>query len=134
VSRVTEEQRLERHRRVGRVIRAARGELTQTRLGDALGPHVGAPVPQTTVSRWESGEVSLDLDTLRAIELALELPPGSLFIETGYVPASTTPRQIEAALRADPNVDETLRDSAVTSYRAWVRMTAELKKARKRRR
>ena len=73
-----EEQRAERLRQTGRAIRHARGELTQSELGERLAPFLGEPVPQTTISRWESGAVSLDLETLHAIEGALDLQPGTL--------------------------------------------------------
>jgi len=128
-----EEQRAERLRQTGRAIRHARGELTQSELGERLAPFLGEPVPQTTISRWESGAVSLDLETLHAIEGALDLQAGTLFHNAGYVPLELGAKDGEALLHVDPNIDDSLRDTALSQYRVWVSLSDEIRKARKRR-
>lgn len=64
---------------LGAAIRAKRGRLSQTRLGELVGR------PQATVSTWENGQVSPSLAMVGRIEEALDLPVGSLLIEAGYV-------------------------------------------------
>jgi len=126
-----ETQRAERLRQTGRAIRHARGDLTQTELGERLAPHLGESVPQTTISRWESGGVSLDLEVLHAIELALDLQQGTLFHNAGYVPIELGAKDGEALLHVDPNIDDSLRDTAISQYRVWVNLSRELRKVRK---
>jgi len=125
-----EKDRSDRLRAIGRAIRNARGEVTQAELGERLEPFLGESSPQTTISRWEKGIVSIDLEQLRAIELALKKPAGSLFHEAGYVPVSISTREVEAVLRADPNLDDSIKDSAVASYRASVSVSKEIRTAR----
>ena len=80
-----------RLRRLGRAIRSKReaAELTQADLGERIGFVTGESVPQTTVSRWENGAVNLDVEQVRAIEIALQLMPGALLVEAGYVELET---------------------------------------------
>lgn len=65
--------------RIGRAIREARGDLSQTELSARLN------VPQTTISRWERGTVDFTVEQLRVIEIALDMEPGELLIAGGYV-------------------------------------------------
>jgi transcriptional regulator with XRE-family HTH domain len=69
---------LERTRRLGRAIRAARADLTQAALATRLG------VSQPAISAWESGSARIDLEKLLAIELELGLELGSLAAAAGY--------------------------------------------------
>jgi transcriptional regulator with XRE-family HTH domain len=126
-----EEDRAERLRQTGRAIRHARGELTQSELGERLGPYLGEAVPQTTISRWESGSVTLDVEVVHALELALDLDPGTLFHNAGYVPLELDATDGEALLHVDPNIDDSLRDTAVSQYRVWVNLSKEIRKTRK---
>lgn len=60
---------------LGATIKAARGSRDQTWVGDQVGVH------QTTISKWEKGEVTPPLDKLSALERVL---PG---IESGQLVA-----------------------------------------------
>lgn len=126
-------ERIERQKRVGLAIRRARGDKTQTELGQLLAPYLGEEVPQTTVSRWEVGSVSIDLEQLRAIELALKLRAGTLFSSTGYVPKDISPREVEQMIALDPNLSDSLRDNVISLYRTSVKMSKEINGARRRR-
>jgi transcriptional regulator with XRE-family HTH domain len=64
---------------LGAAIRAARGSLSQTGLGELVGR------PQATVSTWENGQVAPSLEMIGRIEEALDLPYGSLLVADGYV-------------------------------------------------
>jgi hypothetical protein len=125
-----EEGRAERLGQLGRAIRHARGELTQTELGELLAAYLGEPVPQTTISRWESGAIALDAEIVHAIELALDLEVGTLFHNAGYVPLELGATDGEALLHVDPNIDESLRDTAVSQYRVWVNLSKEIRRTR----
>ena len=70
---------------LGASIREARKPLNQTEFGDLLKPLLGERVPQTTLSRWELGEIEMTLEQVRAIELALGLELGSLAKRSGYL-------------------------------------------------
>src|SRR4051794_31003921 len=69
-----------RRRALGEAIKRHRGEMSQGELGAAIGD-----VPQTTISRWERGVVDLTVEQVLAIEIALDLAPGLLASEAGYV-------------------------------------------------
>jgi transcriptional regulator with XRE-family HTH domain len=79
--------------KLGAVVRRAREEagLTQAQLGERLAPILGEVVPQTTLSRWEKGSVGLDVEMLRALELALRLRAGLLAWKGGYIEAAGEP-------------------------------------------
>lgn len=71
----------ERRRRLfGEAIKRHRGLMTQAQLGDLLGG-----VPQTTVSRWEAGLVDFSYEQVADLEFVLELRPGTLGHEAGYL-------------------------------------------------
>ena len=86
--------RAERLAKLGREIKRARDDaaLTQAQLGERLAAYLGEVVPQTTVSRWESGSVSLDFETVMAIEKALDLTLGALARAARYVVAADEER------------------------------------------
>ena len=123
--------RTHRLERLGRAIREARESkgMTQVQLGEALAPHLGAVPLQTTISRWEKGQVSLDVEQIWAIETALDLEQGSLLYRSGYLDARTGPRDIETLLRSDPAIEDTLREIAVAGYRQWVQASRKMKRA-----
>lgn len=75
---------LERRVALGEEIRRERGVRTQSDLGRLLKPQLGAPVPQTTISRWEKGETELGLEQVRALEIVLGLEHGTLARAAGY--------------------------------------------------
>src|SRR5437870_1489880 len=85
VKKPTEAERAaERHAALGKAIKRFRGSATQAQLGALL------DVPQTTISRWEAGSVDLGLEQIRAIELALELPLGTVGRAAGFVDPGLT--------------------------------------------
>lgn len=79
----------EQRRRVGETIRAARGDVTQAELGDRIGE------AQTTLSRWENGDVDIDLSQANRIERALDLPAGWIALRAGLI-------DVEALVEDDP--------------------------------
>ncbi|MEY2425827.1 MAG: helix-turn-helix protein [Actinomycetota bacterium] len=74
----------ERRVRLGDAIRRFRNERTQAEFGTLFG------VPQTTVSRWEAGHVDLSFEQVRSIEVALDVPLGTLGRAAGFVVSSST--------------------------------------------
>lgn len=85
---------LRRRRHLGLAIRAARGALTQAELGRMIG------VGQPAISAWESGRVTLTVDQLWAIEVALGLTHGWLCAGAGYLDGTLDPllAQLEASI------------------------------------
>jgi hypothetical protein len=75
---------LKRRAALGESVRRARGDLIQADFGRPPADELGAPVPQTTISRWEKGEVELGLEQVRAVELVLGLLRGTLGRAAGY--------------------------------------------------
>jgi transcriptional regulator with XRE-family HTH domain len=64
--------------------------LTQAELGDRIGE------AQTTVSRWETGEVEIEFGQARRIEAALDLPTGWIGRAAGLV-------DVDALYEDDPS-------------------------------
>ena len=119
-------ERDERLRRLGSAIRTASGSMTQAELGRRLEPFLGEAFPQTTISRWERGAVSMDLEQIRAIELALSVPQGTLFYASGYCLPEVGNRDVELMLRSDPNIHDSLRDDiAVAELQGLGRQRSE---------
>jgi excisionase family DNA binding protein len=59
--------------------------VSQAELAKRLEAAFGERVNQSAVSRWEGGLVSLDLEQVRAVAVALGLAPADLFRRTGYL-------------------------------------------------
>ena len=121
--RLSERARREHLSNLGQAIRSARGSLTQARLGTLL------DVPQTTVSRWEKGQVALDVIRIRELEMVLGLESGSLLLAAGITTAKPRVKDISQAILTDPNVDPRLRRDLVVLYGNYVRYS----RARRRR-
>jgi transcriptional regulator with XRE-family HTH domain len=102
---------------LGKAIRAARGSLTQAQLGALL------QVPQTTISRWEKGQVALDVIQVAELEQALGLEGGSLLIAAGLIPGRRTVKDVAKALLTEPNIDPALRRDLVAIYKNYVRLS-----------
>lgn len=97
---------------LGRALRRLRGRISQARIADALG------ITQATVSRWESDtepEIPSP-DQIMRIEETLGLSRGAIYIAAGLV--EVTP--FEAALLADPNIDNASRAILLDGYRGVV--------------
>lgn len=77
---------VDRPKALGRALRTARGQRTQTEIGNLLGG-----VPQTTISRWEAGAVDLTVEQVNLIEGTLGLEPGHLLRAGGYVKGEGMP-------------------------------------------
>jgi len=116
-----------RMKRLGLCIRNRRAELemTQGDLAAKFEDDYGKPLMQTTVSRWELGQVSLTAEQIRNIEEALGLPAGHLLAAAGYVDLAVAPDSVEAMVLADPALDPEYRDMVVTFYRQ-MRKASEL--------
>jgi transcriptional regulator with XRE-family HTH domain len=96
---------------VGAEIRRVREaeRLTQTDLGNLISTDLREVIPQATISRWEIGAVTMDVEQLRSIELALYLPLGVLARRSGY---------------SSPLMDDD-RDALATSYMGTSEMAIE---------
>jgi hypothetical protein len=92
----------------------ARGSLTQARLGAML------DVPQTTVSRWEKGQVALDVIRVRELEEALGLESGSLLHAAGITTGKQRVKDVTQAILTDPNIDVSLRRELISLYGHYV--------------
>lgn len=101
-SRNTVDER-ERRLRLGRMIRHARGEVTQAQLAMALG------VGQPAISAWEAGRVRLTSEQLYSIETALGREHGWLSVAAGFV----TPSLDALMVLLEASVAEALRSRAV---------------------
>lgn len=102
---------------VGRAIRRARSASklsAQQALADVLG------VEQTTVSKWERGEVLAELPQIMAVERALGLERGTILVLAGLV--TLAPGQTERSLLSDPNLTDESRAALLTFYRAAARL------------
>jgi hypothetical protein len=80
-------------------------------------------VPQTTISRWEQGQVALDVIQVHELELALGLEPGSLLVAAGITTGKRTVKDVAKAILTDPNVDPPLRRDLVSIYENYVRLS-----------
>lgn len=99
--------------------------MTQAEFGEALGDS-----PQTTVSRWEKGLVDLTAQQINDIEEALGLEAGQLMAEAGYCSVKFDKRNLEAALRSDPNLHPRLRPDVVRMYQSYVESSKTLRTTR----
>lgn len=118
-----------RLRRLGRQIALARSDefVSQADLGRRLGAYLNRDVPQTTISRWEAGQVDLGVETIRAIEIVLDLERGTLLAASGYVEfdgAATD--DIESIITVDPHIHPSQRQSLLTIYRTFVETSQQL--------
>lgn len=108
-----------RMKRLGRCIRDRRTELglTQGDVASQFEDDYGKPLMQTTVSRWELGQVALTVEQVHKIEEVLEVRPGLLLASAGYVDLKTTPDDVEGTLVTDPALDAEYRDMVLNFYR-----------------
>ena len=74
-----------RRQRLGRMIRIARGDLTQMQLAERLG------MRQPAISAWEAGKVTLTAEALWSIESVLGLQHGWLGVASGLVNPALDP-------------------------------------------
>lgn len=117
-----------RLRRLGRQIALARAGISQADLGERLGEFLDRDIPQTTISRWEKGQVDLGVEQIRALEIVLEMDPrGSLLAASGYVEFSEVPAQdLEAIIMTDPSLHPSQRSAVLNIYRTFVETSARL--------
>lgn len=116
-----ERDRRVRLRRLGRQIALARdGLMNQEELGVRLGEYLDREIPQTTVSRWEKGLVDLGVEQVRALELVLELRPGSLMAGAGYLKFERVSiKAIRALIMTDPELHPSQRSSVLSMYESF---------------
>lgn len=117
-----------RLKRLGRQILVAReGQLSQADLGRRLGAFLEAPVPQTTISRWEQGQVDLGIEQIRALEVVLGVEKGMLLAASGYIDFTPTPvADIENLILTDPHMHPSQRQSVLSIYRTFVETSQHL--------
>lgn len=94
-------------------IRLAREQMSQSTLADAI------DTDQPSVSRWERGEQRPSLEQIAAIETATGKRPGFILIAAGLV---DTP-SVEAAVAADPKLDDVQRPFVLHAYRSAVALS-----------
>ena len=105
-------------------------DMSQTDLGIALAPYQadGKPVPQTTVSRWEAGQVDFTANQILALERAFKLAKGTLLAYAGFVDnvaiSHDDPEDfLYNVIRSSPAIDPELRNDAIAGIKGYVRMT-----------
>lgn len=87
-------------------IRACRsGRLTQDELA------AKASIGQSTLSQWENGKSTPDLNQVRAIEDACGRPRGWIAVQAGYVEVSTLKTAIEVAPELDDQARSIMLDA-----------------------
>lgn len=102
---------------MARALREARGDRPQIELG------VAAHVPQTTISRWERGDLDLTYPQVYGIEQALGLLPGTLALQSGYTSPRLVQGDIEAAILASPDLFPELKEQVVEMVRGFMRVS-----------
>ncbi|HVT77940.1 MAG TPA: helix-turn-helix transcriptional regulator [Acidimicrobiales bacterium] len=105
----------------GRVLRRLRHEAALTQL--ALATRLGWA--QTKVSSLELGQMELTLEMGRALEDALGLERGALWVACGIVELDGI--DVETALLADPALDDVGRSAMVELYRGLVKASRQLR-------
>lgn len=109
---------------VGQAIREALESvgMSQRLLGAEVANREGAndPYPQSTVSTWLSGAVSIDPRRLFIIEKILAKRPGSISQIAGFVPADFHPAAptVHEAIDADPELTDPQRELLMAAYEA----------------
>lgn len=92
---------------IGAAIRRLRAPRTQTDVAALLNEK------QSTISRWEKGGLFPSIADITRFEQALGLPAGSVFAAAGLIEVADA----EAALLADPALDELQRGAVIEFYR-----------------
>lgn len=115
---------MRRRRRLGEQIRNLRSAagMTQGDLGNALANTSAGdlPIPQTTISRWETGSVELEMEQVYAIEAVLKVPHGHLSAAAGYATAELKPGSVEEAIMLDHRLHPSVRDEVVRLYKSFL--------------
>jgi len=121
-------ERERRLRRLGRQIQVAReGRLSQGDLGLRLGPILNREIPQTTISRWEKGDVDLGVEQVRALEIVLGKPRGALLAAAGYVEFERPLEEdIRSIIMTDPSLHPSQRQAVLTIYQTFVETSRRL--------
>lgn len=83
-------------------------------------------VSQGTISTWKNGNAEPQLDGVRAVEIALDLPVGHLSRHLGWVPLGTEQIvDVVAAIRADTLITDDQRDALRMLYNLFRRQAAD---------
>lgn len=112
--------RATRRQAFGTALARAREEAGYSRQAD-LAEELG--VDQRKVSQWERGKIEPDREMMPLIELALELPPGTLTRHLGYLPLNYDPNlaaepDVITAVISDHRLDDDGRSALFATYRA----------------
>lgn len=128
---MSDEAAARRRRAMGQAIRDAReGKgMTQVELGAEIGD-----IPQTTISRWEKGLVDLTAEQILALEVALGIKAGGLWVTAGYGTTDLSTRDVETILRQDQTLHPDLRANLVAAYKSYVAVSKKLHAAELRQR
>lgn len=98
--------------------------MSQETLGAAVARHEDRPQAygQSTVQKWENGEVDLRPARIEAIERALGLRSGTLTRLAGSLPLDARQvRTVAEAVEADPRLTPQQRRALLAAYREMVR-------------
>lgn len=80
-----------------------------------------ASLNHSTVSQWMAGHTEPPAARVLIVEQVTGVEPGSLSRLLGYVPADIVPSvTVEAAIDADPRLDNTARRVLKATYRSFV--------------
>jgi len=96
-----------------------RSRLSQTRKREGMSLRAVAEVTDisaATLSRFESGKGTPDLDTLTKLSDWLELDRGDVFRATAELPLDTM-KAVEVHLRADPELDPRAAQALAEGFR-----------------
>lgn len=109
---------VQRMKRLGRRIREKRLEMCmdQAEMAALLTDEHGCPTSQTTISRYESGEIEITLEKVRKIEKILNVLPGTLLLQSGYIDPVATQRSIEWSIQSDPDLNPEYKDLLIGIY------------------
>lgn len=95
-------------------------KMTHRRLGEEIG------VTQSAISAWKSGAAEPSSRTVFAIERVLQLPPGHLSRNLGYLPVDGRTSQtvsFEQVVIGDPMLAEDQKRGLIALYRSFLKLS-----------
>lgn len=79
------------------------------------------------ISDWENGKKAPGVHQLRKLEQVLDLPAGHFLRSGGYVD-DPCKRDVEGAIRADPDLGPAFKENLIAAYRAFRAAASEAPK------